>query len=195
MKKIIASAFMLFGAFAFAQQSTEANYGVKGGLNLGNAKYEIASVEQTTSVRTSFFLGGFAEKGITDQLNIQVEGQLAFNGTTVKTELDDFTNEKNTLTQIVFNIPVLAEYKVTDDFSLQAGPYLSLLLNSSEDNKSNTENFNTASVGLAFGAEYYFIDGFFVDLRYNQGLGDTSDVRNISYVPNSLQIGVGYKMK
>ena len=117
----------------------------------------------------------------------------------------------------------MANYQITKSFSFQGGPQIGYLLsakteadvslgsfsgNGKDDAKDQMKAFD---LGLAFGAEYEFANGFFISARYVFGLTNSlksvttisvdvveedPDFMSTSYQPkihnNVGQISVGY---
>ncbi len=78
-------------------------------------------------------------------------------------------------------IPIMAKYKVADEFSIQAGPQINYLLEDLPEGEFGLD--------LAFGVGYNFSEQFFADARY--AIEVSRDIEGFSL--NSLQIGVGYR--
>ncbi|MBT8183277.1 MAG: porin family protein, partial [Eudoraea sp.] len=78
-------------------------------------------------------------------------------------------------------VPVMAKYKVSNEFSIQAGPQINYLL----------EDLPEGEFGLdfAFGVGYNFTEQLFADARYAFEISRGVD----GFSVNSLQIGVGYR--
>nr|WP_209565403.1 porin family protein [Flavobacterium sp. 1355] len=160
MKKIIlcAIAIMAFG-FTNAQK---ARFGVKGGLNIAT----IGGANDANSL-IGFQLGGFAEINVWKKLYIQPE--LLFSAQGAK--FDGYYGERDyTVNLNYINVPVLAKYYITKQFSVEAGPQLGLLVSS-----ENIEDEKSVDVGFNLGAGYNFTDNFSVGIRYTIGLTSIYD--------------------
>jgi opacity protein-like surface antigen len=168
MKKIILTVAIVFAAtFANAQKGggDDMRFGVRGGLDLVSVKVSGGGSESLTG----FFVGGFAEFGITDQFVLQPG--LSYHSAS-KT-VDGFDIKANFL-----SIPVLVKYEVAEKINLFAGP--SLYYNTDSDAEDKT-TFN-----LDLGGSYDITENFLVEARYSIGLTGDSKV-------NHLLLGVGYK--
>lgn len=155
MKKIIftAAAVLAFG-FSNAQ---DIKFGAKGGL-------DIISISGAGSA-TGFFIGGFTELNITDQIAIQP-------GINYHTASNEGTNFN------YIGIPVLAKFNATEKLNLIAGPSLFYFLESTATEKTF---FN-----IDFGASYDINENFFIEPRYSAGL--TGEMK-----ANHFTLGLGYK--
>lgn len=163
MKKIIlaAIAVMAFG-FTNAQQT---RFGVKGGLNLtsfaGGNYYDAKSL-------VGFHVGGFAEIKVIERLAIQPE--ILFSTQGAKLDNLNINSKLNYL-----NIPVLAKFFVTKQFTVEAGPQIGFLLSAKYDSNDAKDNFKSVDLGFNFGAGYNFTDNLGVNLRYTVGLSNIAD--------------------
>ena len=188
MKKMILSAIAIFTiGFANAQ---EVKFGAKAGLNLAN----ISGGGTDTNVRTSFYVGGLAEFGISDKFFIQPELVYSSQG---------FINKSNTDFSVqldYLNLPIMAKYMVAEGFSLQAGPQIGFLLSAKnktpEGSSDIKENLSKVDFSLGLGVGYDINENFNIGFRYNLGLSKinkesapsgSSDIKN-----SVFQIGVGY---
>jgi len=159
MKKVIlcAIAIMAFG-FANAQKT---RFGVKGGLNIAT----IGGADEANAL-VGFQLGGFAEINVWKKLYIQPE--LLFSAQGAKYAY--YGQRDITVNLNYINIPVLAKYYITKEFSVEAGPQLGFLVSS-----NNIENEKSVDAGFNLGAGYNFTDNFSVGIRYTIGLSNVYD--------------------
>ncbi|MFH6969046.1 porin family protein [Flavobacterium sp. FlaQc-28] len=166
MKRIIlaAIAVMVFG-FANAQQT---RFGVKGGLNLtsfaGGDYYDTKSL-------VGFQVGAFAEIKIIERLAIQPEVLFSTQG--AKFDGGSFGDFDSKLNYI--NIPVLAKFYVTKQFTVEAGPQLGFLVSAKNDGRDAKDGFKSVDTGFNFGAGYNFTENVSVGLRYTVGLSNIAD--------------------
>ncbi|MBF4518858.1 PorT family protein [Flavobacterium sp. ANB] len=155
MKKIIlcAIAIMAFG-FANAQKT---RFGVKGGLNIATI-----GGDDRANALVGFQLGGFAEVKVWKKLYIQPELLYSAQGG----KFDGYYGERDyTVNLNYINVPVLAKYYITKQFTVEAGPQLGVLVSS-----KNTYDEKSVDVGFNLGAGYNFTDNFSVGIRYTIGL-------------------------
>lgn len=86
------------------------------------------------------------------------------------------------------NLPVMAKFYVSDEFSFDLGPQIGL----NTHFMSSSSDQNTFQLGLGLGGTYNF-KRVFLQARYNLGLIDVS-----KYIPAkgyNIQIAIGYKFK
>jgi len=166
MKRIILSAIavMAFG-FTNAQQT---RFGVKGGLNVSTVVG--GDVENTKSL-VGFHVGGFAEINVVKKFFIQPELLFSTQGTKVDGPGGfDYDFKLNYL-----NIPVLAKYYITDQFSVEAGPQLGVLLSAKAEDTDIKDSTRSVDFGFNLGAGYNFTENFGAGIRYTIGLSPLSD--------------------
>ncbi|WP_029272292.1 porin family protein [Flavobacterium sp. KJJ] len=165
MKRIILTvlAIMAFG-FANAQQT---RFGVKGGLNVttfaGGNYWDAKSL-------VGFQLGGFAEIKIIERLSIQPEVLFSTQGAKLEDSFGDFDTKLNYI-----NVPVLAKFYITKQFTVEAGPQLGFLVSAKQEGNDVKDSFKSVDTGFNFGAGYNFTDNVSVDLRYTVGLSNIAD--------------------
>ncbi|WP_264534890.1 porin family protein [Flavobacterium sp. N1736] len=160
MKKIILCtiAIMVFG-FANAQKT---RFGVKGGLNIAT----INGLDDANAL-IGFQLGGFAEINIWKKLFIQPELVYSAQGA----KFDRYYGDPGfTVNLDYINVPVLAKYYITKQFTVEAGPQLGFLVSS-----KNINNEKSVDLGFNFGAGYNFTDNFSAGIRYTVGLTNVYD--------------------
>ena len=160
MKKIILTAVAVL-AFAFSN-AQQTRFGIKGGLNIatiGGADYADALI--------GVQLGGFAEIKIAKKFAIQPELLFSMQGAKMDYPGNAVDYDVN-LNYI--NIPVLAKYYFTKNWSVEAGPQLGLLVSS-----DNIDNERTVDLGFNIGGGYNFTYNFSVGIRYTAGLSDIFD--------------------
>ena len=186
MKKVIlcAIAIMAFG-FANAQKT---RFGVKGGLNIAT----IGGANDANSL-VGFQLGGFAEINVWKKFFIQPELLYSAQGA----KFDGYYGERDyTVNLNYINIPVLAKYYITKEFTVEAGPQLGLLVGS-----KNIEDEKSVDVGFNLGVGYNFTDNFSVGIRYTIGLSSVYDYNDYydgyyyddRYTNNVLALTAAYK--
>ncbi|CAI2765233.1 porin family protein [Flavobacterium collinsii] len=190
MKRIIlaAIAVMAFG-FANAQKT---RFGVKGGLNLttfaGGNYWDAKSL-------VGFQVGGFAEIKVIERLAIQPEVLFSTQGAKLEGNFGDFDDKLNYI-----NVPVLAKFFITKQFTVEAGPQLGFLVSAKREGHDAKDIFKSVDTGFNFGAGYNFTDNVSVNLRYTVGLSNIADyeVDNTEQYLDSpknsvLALTLGYK--
>lgn len=186
MKKL----FRLFAAACIigtaGLQAQDMTFGAKAGLNLANAGGDA----EDTDMLTSFYVGGFVDIALSDQFSVQPELLYSaqgfkqdFAGTEIETKLN------------YLNIPIMAKYYVSDEFNIQAGPQVGILLSAEAGDQDVKDATNGVDFGINFGAGYEMESGLRFDARFNLGLGDTTDDADgadTSVTNQVIQVGVGY---
>lgn len=166
MKKIILSAIAIM-AFAFCN-AQETRFGIKGGLNLTNFSGDV-----DTYLKAGFHVGGFAEIKIIERLAIQPE--LLYSTQGARYRLDGGPDSSDELKLNYINIPVLAKFYVTKQFTVEGGPQLGFLVSAKDRGKDVNDLYKSADLGFNFGAGYNLTDNFAIGLRYTVGLSGVYD--------------------
>ncbi len=174
MKKTIQIIFLLLCCFqTFAQQDYD--YGVIGGFNNRNERIVNNGISVSTGAG-GMFIGFFIDMKIYEKLSVQTEIQY----------LATFV-EQNTSNSIV--IPIVGKYKLSDQWSIHAGPLLDLILDGTP--------LKEFGLGIAIGLGYEITENLFATTRYSLGLTNRLDSdffpNNFSSQLDFFQIGLGYK--
>lgn len=179
---------MTFG-LANAQQT---RFGIKGGLNV--TSFSGGNYDDAKSL-VGFQLGGFAEIKIIERLAIQPEVLFSTQGAQLEDSFGDFDTKLNYI-----NIPVLAKFYITKQFTVEAGPQLGFLVSAKTEGDDVKDSFKSVDTGFNFGAGYNFTDNVSVNLRYTVGLSniadyDADDVDEYFDSPKNsvLALTLGYK--
>ncbi|NDK57154.1 porin family protein [Pontibacter fetidus] len=164
-------------------------FGIKGGVNFANV-YGTRDIINTDT-HTNFHAGVYAQFGLTESFSLQVEGLYSRKGFETETE-----NRFDYL-----EVPLLAVYNITDNFSVHLGPQMSIMVAAKQDGKEvNMDNLNTFDYGVAGGLEARF-SFVRVGARYNLGFAGLTDEGDTGLPPygsdmkNSvaqLYLGVGF---
>jgi opacity protein-like surface antigen len=177
MKKVLfaAVAVLAFGV----SNAQEIKFGAKAGLNMSNF-----TGDAETDAKIGFFVGGFAEIGISDKFAVQPE--LLFSVLGAK---DDVANyDSNYLL-----LPVMAKYYATEKLSLEAGPQVGFLMSAKYDGEDIKDFYKSTDFALNLGAGYDVTENINVGLRYSLGLSNVSDVDGADVKTSNISLGVGYK--
>ena len=188
MKKIILSAIAIM-AFAFTN-AQETRFGVKGGVNINNFSGDV-----DTESLVGFHVGGFAEIKIIERLAIQPEILYSSQGAKYNFLGDDVNLKLNYI-----NVPVLAKFFITKQFTVEGGPQIGFLVSAKDDGDDAKDFYKSTDFGFNFGAGYSFTDNLAVNLRYTVGLSniadyDTDDVDEYLDSPKNsvLALSLAYK--
>lgn len=166
MKKVILAAIAVM-AFGFTN-AQETRFGVKGGLNItsfaGGNYYDSKSL-------VGFQVGGFAEIKIIERLSIQPEVLFSTQGAKLEGPFNaDFDTKLNYI-----NVPVLAKFYITKQFTAEAGPQLGFLVSAKRDGNDIKDAYKSVDTGFNFGLGYNFTDNLGVGIRYTVGLSNIAD--------------------
>ncbi|MEM6526151.1 MAG: porin family protein [Bacteroidota bacterium] len=164
MKKLLFMTMLALGASIGHAQY----YGFRGGFNLSN----IGADAENNSMRPGFHIGAYYQVTLSDKILFEPELQLSLQGSNSD---DDTIDQSITM----LNVPLLAKYLVTDELSINAGPYLGLIMGaeikSDADDIDNKDFFNSLDFGLGLGASYELPSGINLSVRYLMGLADITD--------------------
>ena len=145
MKKLLFAAIAVF-AFGFTN-AQETKFGAKAGVDLATVKVKILGTTASAS-ETGFFLGGFANIGLSEKFSVQPELLYV------------------AITDLNFvSVPILAKYSVAEKFGIIAGPSLNYFLDAEEDE---------FKLNVDFGAIYDITEEIDVNAKYSLGMGDVS---------------------
>ena len=200
MKRII-SLVVLLSAMTMAVQAQSIKFGIKGGLDIQNLKFD------DSVFNTDNKLGWFV--GPTLQISLPIGGL----GVDIAGLYDQKKSEVNgeTITQKSILVPVNARLKLgigsTAGVYVAAGPQFAFNVGDSEfkwkkDNVENTFQLKKSSFSVNLGAGIYFSSHLEVGFAYNIALGSTADAswkaatdaafHNDDTKPKSWQISAAY---
>jgi hypothetical protein len=175
--KIIIALVLLISAsqLTFSQLKNDFKFGIKGGVNFSNINAENTSDNKAL---TGVNFGVFAKLPITSSFAIQPEMYFTTKGSEL-TYQNVFVDGTAKFDLNYIEVPVLAVFKITNNFNVQLGPYASYLLSANVKNVSdvsyNFENnidsgdFKKFDTGIAAGVEFEG-KSFSLGVRYNLGL-------------------------
>ncbi|WP_298512797.1 porin family protein [uncultured Kordia sp.] len=178
------------------------SFGVKAGGNLSTVSGTNTGSD-ITSPRVGFHVGVMSELSLSNKFSLQ--GELVYSQQGVKQ--DALVSIAPSLIQEVesrydyLNVPILAKYYLTNNWSVEAGPQLGILLSAKRDIAGAEVNVRSSleyvDLSAAIGTSYKFNNGLNLSARYNFGLTNlngTSGVSATNY--NSVfQLSVGYFFK
>ncbi|WP_406844393.1 porin family protein [Flavobacterium soyae] len=165
MRKIILSAIAIF-AFGFTN-AQQTRFGVKGGLNITSF-----SGDNDSNALIGFQVGGFAEIKVIERLSIQPELLFSTQGAS----FDAIGNNNDIDYKLNYiNVPVLAKFYVTKQFTVEGGPQIGFLVSAKRDGNDIKDAYKSTDLGFNFGAGYNFTDNFSVGIRYTVGLSGVVD--------------------
>ena len=165
MKKLcIAIAFSLsLTLTTYAQEG----FAAKAGFNVVTVDVDTGGFFDASDSEIGFFLGGGYNFEVSEDIDIEPSLLFSF--------VDDLTS---------MYIPIMAKYKISDKFNIQAGPQINYLLEDLPDGEFGLD--------LAFGGGYQIDSNWFVEARYGIQIsrgGDFGDLVDI----NTFTVGGGYR--
>lgn len=163
MKKTVLLIFCVTLGFLSLSAQDDMRFGAKAGFNVSSLG---GDANLSYDAKAGFHLGGVLEVPFSDNLIIQPEALISYQGSG-----GFFQDDLNFW---YLNIPVVAKYNVWDELYVEAGPYIGLLLSNNVDrNISGTgasfDNTNGIDIGLGIGAGYRLDENFYFQIRYSAG--------------------------
>jgi hypothetical protein len=234
MKKVIINCFLILLAVSANSQMT---YGVKAGLNYSiiSTNYKVdVEVEGDNPTGIGFHVGGYLVKSFSDKIAFRPE--LVISRCNIKeTTEDTYTQTVEAITGpdytatykstdeykdnfTYLDIPLLLDYKLSDNLSLQVGPQLGFrvgykssfsgteTISYSNGTATSTESYsgsttsttglNSTNLGLALGGIFDTGNGLNFGVRYQRGLNSINSEGTdfLVYNWNVLQLSVGYTL-
>jgi hypothetical protein len=192
MKKLFL--MILMAGFIFSAHAQE--LGIKGGLNLANARASFDGESETGDMAIDFHLGGYAEFGISDLISFQPEVIYSREGFK-----DDILEETIRLQVNVIQIPLIVKFHVAQGFNLQIGPQPGFIVSTKAKADGSSENidegFNTFVFGAVGGAGFEVSEKIEVGGRYNLGISDWLDDGDSDFktTSNVIQFYLSYRLR
>jgi len=193
-------AFVLgVGATSYAQDpsgSMTPSFGVKGGVNFATVTGDDFDSPDS---RTSFHVGLLAEFPLAEIFSLQVEALYSGQGFKSDVEGGLFGGDGKVEYQLDYiNVPVLAKVYLIEGLSVEVGPQFSFKVNEEIDADANADagdldldEAKDFEFGVAAGLTFQTKMGLFASGRYNLGLTDIVENRDVK---NSVfQLGIGFK--
>ena len=188
--------------------SSEAQFGIKGGVNFSN----IYDTEvDDNNVLTSFNAGVYAAFPVSETISIQPEVLYSRKGGELTYD-NALTSGKTQFKLNYIEVPVLLKVNLTKNLNIHAGPYFAYLINAQVSNDAegdgldfeetyDNDDFNKFDIGLSGGIGFDF-DSLGIGVRYNYGLstiGKERDFAGQTYtIPDgknsSLSLYLSYKL-
>ncbi|WP_308993541.1 porin family protein [Mariniflexile litorale] len=169
MKKLLLGA--VIAVFAMSNvNAQETTFGLKAGADFASSKLKMEGISLTGS-ETGFYIGAFAEIGLSDSFTFQPE--------VLYVSIEGFDQ---------VSIPLMAKIALSEKFDALVGPSLGFLLDSEEGYKS----FN---YGIEAGVAYDLTEDLFLEARYNMGLANLIEDAPSGYSSkiSGLFVGLGYR--
>jgi opacity protein-like surface antigen len=193
MKKVILTIVAVF-AFGFVN-AQEVRFGVKAGVNFANLNYEMDGFSISPKSIVGVQVGGFAEIMVAEKFAVQPELLFSTEGAKVSSGGDS-----STINLSYINIPVMAKFYPAESFSIEAGPQIGFLMSAKEKSDGEKQDVKNSvksiNFGVNFGAGYNFTDNLLVNLRYNLGLSDINDDKDLEGLKvkgSVFSVALGYR--
>lgn len=192
MKKLILLLAVSMISLPLMQAQEFFKMGAKAGVNFAN----LVGDSEDAKMRTSYHLGIVAEIPISEKFSFGPEVLYSSQGA-------KFTEDgiEGSFKLDYVQVPLMLKYYAGPGFSLEAGPQIGFLASSeveAEGVSVDTEDyFSSTDFGVNFGLGYKFVNGLFLQGRYNLGLSNIWDSNEFesddSKIKNSvIQFSVGY---
>lgn len=181
---VLVSGATITSGYAQTNDSSNAQIGVKGGVNFSNMYVEDVD---DNNVLTSFNAGFYASIPLTSSIAIQPE--LLYSRKGAELEYNNLLAEGKAKFKLNYiEMPVLLKVNVTDNINIHAGPYFAYLINAEVSNENSegevnfedeydNDDFNKFDVGLSAGLGFDF-NSIGIGARYNYGLSTVGKERS-----------------
>lgn len=200
MKRTLLSLAATICLFAGAKAQT--SYGVKAGLNFAKVKTTGGNTSFTTDAATSFYVTGYADLPVSNNLSVQPGISLQGKGGAIS---EAYTDGKAKDNLMYIEVPVNFVYSIptgnTGNIFLGAGPYAGFGVHAktSQGNYSESGSFSDAGLksfaaGLNFLTGFKFANGFLINGGYDLGLTNiVKDLQGASAKNRVFSVGVGFQ--
>jgi hypothetical protein len=160
----------------------EVKIGGKIGPNFANDTGD-GEFDTGSDTKAGIHLGVVAQMGLSDKFLLQ--GELLYSMQGFK---DEVTHKLNYI-----NLPIMANYVVLENLSIQAGPQFGFNIEDSFEDDDGPGSLDAKGFDLSavLGAQYAFPSGFFIQGRYQLGLVDFIDY-NTPSKHSVVSFSVGY---
>ncbi len=165
--------------------SQEFRFGIKGGFNFSTLNGSDAS---NLDSRFNYHAGVSFRIGLTDILALQPEIIYSSQGFTNNVEGLDIDGQLDYI-----NVPILLDYTIAENFSLQAGPQIGIntVDEAKPDNLAQMDlGAESVDISVLIGAQYITAFNIYVQARY--GLGITEVVKGLNGKNSVVSLSLGY---
>ena len=196
-KKEFRTILVFFLAIMAFQNSTAQRWGVKTGANLTTIRTDEQSIDYNAKV--AFFLGVLAEFEVADRVYIQPELFFSQQGANYYTPTCFLcpSGPSGKVNLNYLNIPVMAKFKLSDAFFIEAGPQAGILLSAKwkEDGQAREDikdEIKSTDFGAGLGVGFEFDSGLFLGARFNYGFNNISELANTNIHNSVLSLSIGW---
>ena len=167
MKKLFVASLLLVSVNLVAQQF---QFGLKAGVNISNFSGANDVNELENSALVGFHGGAFLSFLIGDHFAIQPEALFSSQGAKVK-----YANTEHNFRVSYLNLPIMAKFRFTGGFYLEAGPQAGFKLSEDVKDMPIKDFANDVDLSLAAGLGYHSPIGLGFGARYSAGLSKVGD--------------------
>ena len=186
MKKTSVFGILLF--LLFTSKAQQAQFGVKGGVNVAQLHYNDNQISSDSKVGVN--LGVFAHIPASKTWALQPELLYSMEGA------QKVGNAGTDYHLNYLNVPLLLQYMFENGFRLEGGPQIGFLLNAKTKSGSVTvdnNGFKSTSFSIPLGVGYLSSAGVGFYARYVFGLSNIYDPESPIIQSNVFQLGLFYQ--
>ena len=196
MKKFftILTVVALTTTISFAQ----VQWGAAAGLNLANVAYS-GDAEYDTDMRLGIRLGVTADITLSDAMTLSTGLLYSVKGfsETVDYSIVGLGKIEQDMSLNYMEIPLHVSYGVSDALSLNAGPYIGILMGGTltidgESESLETDGFRAMDIGLTLGTAYSVSDAISINAGYQMGLTSLDEDGESDFTNSNILIGMTY---
>jgi len=170
------------------------HFGLKTGVNFSTLRLEgIETANVNAEGKAGFVFGGFEKIPLNEQFDLQFEFVYSAMGGTISTGIGASALYKLNY----FSFPMLLKYSFFDGVKLIGGPQLDFIVKAKREAggyvKNFTDNVNSTSVAITFGAEKWFGNFIVLQCRYISGINDANkNSTTFQYINKGIQATLGF---
>ena len=197
------SEILLDGGGMFSESDINTLYDFGMGMGYSVGAYGIFELSDVITLKPELL---YAHRTATATLNMDLSPLTsgAFSGDIVMEQTLSFDH---------IEIPIVFGYLASEEFSINAGPYISMILSgkmkrsttypsdfaaaagvpdTETEENDDLEDFSTIEFGLSVGASYTLNEIIVIDVRYALGLSDLENTDELTAKPSAIRISFGY---
>lgn len=185
-----------------AGAKAQTSYGLKAGLNFAKVKTTEGSMSFTTDALTTFYVTGYADLPVSNNISVQPGISLQGKGGSLSEAYSDGKAKDNLM---YIEVPVNFVYSIptgnAGNIFLGAGPYAGFGIHAKTSNGNYSESgsfsdgdLKSFAAGLNFLTGFKFANGFLINGGYDLGLTNIlKDLQSISAKNRVFSVGVGFQ--
>lgn len=182
---MVAILLMAASAPTFAQ--AQFSLGLKGGLNFANL--DVSDIPGTYKNRTGYHLGAFA---LLKFANVGIQPEIIYSEQGAKVKDPNLSSFESNFSYV--NIPIMLKLYTIAGLNLQVGPQFGFLTSAESGGQSVKDQLKGSDFSVGLGAGWDFPFGLSLDVRYNLGISDVSDVAAAQIKNQVWQVSAGFKV-